>query len=402
VTATTLKLHRPGPLDIHPDADLLDAQGARWLHHHRLGNDHAHREFLARSGFGHCVAPLYPHAGTAILQTVTDLMYWSFALDDIRDAPGHDARAAAHMGRLQRTIEAPDAALLGDDLLSTALHDVITRMTCQIPPAQMRRFTEGMRTYFLGAAWELAARTTSEPPGLNETTGIRLYSVGAQPFVALIEAVNGYRLDHDELTAPAVQAMTEMTWLISAWDNDICSWSKESRGAAADNSFVTALARLHHQTTAQALAQAANLRNQVMARFLDLSDEITPPHPSACVATSATSPSGSAATSNSSSPTPATSTMTRLCSSPLPPTASPTRPRPLSPLSPGGGTPLLHARSPRRNILCERLPGLHLALLRGRGQRVPPAVTWQPRTQTSAFPVPWRRSTPQRRTDYEG
>jgi hypothetical protein len=276
VTATTLKLHRPGPLDIHPDADLLDAQGARWLHHHRLGNDHAHREFLARSGFGHCVALLYPHADTAILQTVTDLMYWSFALDDIRDAPGHDARAAAHMGRLQRTIEAPDTALLGDDPLSTALHDVITRMTCQIPPAQMRRFTEGMRTYFLGAAWELAARTTSEPLGLNETTGIRLYSVGAQPFVALIEAVNGYRLDHDELTAPAVQAMTEMTWLISAWDNDICSWSKESRGAAADNSFVTALARLHHQTTAQALAQAANLRNQVMARFLDLSDEITP------------------------------------------------------------------------------------------------------------------------------
>jgi len=191
-------------------------------------------------------------------------------------------------------------------------------MRCQIPPAQMRRFTEGMRTYFLGAAWELAARTTSEQPGLNETTRIRLYSVGAQPFVALIEAVNGYRLDHDELTAPAVQAMTEMTWIISAWDNDICSWSKESRGAAADNSFVTALARLHHQTTAQALAQAAALRNQVMARFLDLSDEITPTASASLRRYLGDLTIWLSGTSNSSSPAPATSTMTRLCSSPFP------------------------------------------------------------------------------------
>jgi hypothetical protein len=89
----------------------------------------------------------------------------------------------------------------------------------------------------------------------------------------LCEIAGNYRLASADLVGPPVRALTEMTWLLAAYDNDIFSLPKELTDQLADTSIVTLCAMRRGGDTLQGLADTVGLRNQTMALFLRLREQ---------------------------------------------------------------------------------------------------------------------------------
>ena len=88
------------------------------------------------------------------------------------------------------------------------------------------------------------------------------------------EIADGYELSAEAVEHPAVRALTEMSWLLVAFDNDLYSYHRENVLQGNGLNAVDVVAREQGRTVAEAVDTVVAMRDRVMCRFLALGDEV--------------------------------------------------------------------------------------------------------------------------------
>lgn len=201
--------------------------------------------------------------------------YWGFAFDDARCDNGalskNPAEFVALSCALQRVLDAPHESVAQDRFVR-ALHDIGAGFRAHATPTQVRRFADAHRNWLHCVAWQISNASVERIPDVDTYLSMRLGSCGGPPTLAMLEIANGTEVPDSEMDSPAVRALTEMTRLIAALDNDLHSYRKEFHQNDADQNIVSALMHENDWDVRRAVTGAVAIRDRVMTRFLHLRD----------------------------------------------------------------------------------------------------------------------------------
>jgi phomopsene synthease len=256
---------------IHPFAPVVEAASAVWLaRYHYFGDDADGRALLATKS-AEFAARVSPHAITERLQIASDWDYWGFAFDDHSDGGPFATDAAAfttYAHRLVRLLEMRGPCLPDADPLTSAVIDISARFASCVSPAQHRRWVQAHRAWLFGVAAQVSATDLD----LNQYLMIRLNNAAGEVVTVTCELVGGYSVPADEYHSPEVQALTEMSRLLAALDNDFQSYAKTVvLQEKNQQNIIGIIARQDHCSVRTAVTRAIALRDRIMCRFLELS-----------------------------------------------------------------------------------------------------------------------------------
>ncbi|MEU8956010.1 hypothetical protein AB0C93_17095 [Streptomyces sp. NPDC048518] len=205
-------------------------------------------------------------------------VYWGFGFDDARCDTGplstRPAQFNALAGQVQRACET-DTAEYGDRFVG-ALQDIMRRLRSFTPPTQVDRFVQGHRAWLSGVSWQIGNQSLGRMPGLDEFLVMRLLSSGGFPTMALLEPATGAEVPDREMNRPAVRALTEMSIMVAALDNDRHSLRKEIGGGQTDQNIYPVLMAEREIPLQEAVHEANALRDRVLRRFLEVHDRVRP------------------------------------------------------------------------------------------------------------------------------
>lgn len=269
-----LRLWCPIPCENNPFANLIEERTTAWIYRHGLGNDAEHRDQLAqRSSIGQCASRWYPDSEVDLAQIGADFLALTFALDDFIDLPhksGDNVSRIVRLARFTRPAEAPESPPLDDSPLGMALADILGRLSQYATSVQLARFGEACRKMFVGLVWQHSLLADGLSHDLNEYAAMRMATVFGPCYTSLAEILHGYQLGCGELATPAVRALSEMSWWLTGWHNDIYAWAKEAASGAPDINAVAVIASRNGGHIEPAMEEAVALTNQVMALFVTL------------------------------------------------------------------------------------------------------------------------------------
>ena len=284
ITIATPWVYCPIPSAIHPRVDRLEQRGVEWMRRFGFCDERVAQRRVVGSRAAEFAARMAPDAPDEMLQLATDWSYLMFVFDDQCDAERErpDARSILDFAvRMLRTLEAPSAALVDAHPIGPAFTELARRAHALATPTQLVRCAEAHRQWVLGLAWEMATRRQHWSLDLNDYVMMRLYGCAGPPVTALIALMSDGEVPGAELDQPRVRALTELSWIIAASDNDLVSYGKElwsvnnaqaSPGERPLN-LLEVLMRSRGCELAEALRIAVNLRNDFMTLFVALREE---------------------------------------------------------------------------------------------------------------------------------
>ncbi|MBG0831209.1 hypothetical protein HS041_25995 [Planomonospora sp. ID67723] len=269
------------PIDpaVNPAAQRVEQRAVAWVDEAGFCADPSERAWVIATKSADFYARFAPHAGEDGLLAAVLWVYWGFAFDDARCDSGHFSHHLAEFvpmaARVQRALErpCPDAA---DDAYARALHDIATRFRRTATPVQFHRFVAAHRAWLAGVTWQIANQATGTMPSLEDYITMRLHSAGGEPTFAMLEIANGMEVPAAEMDGPALRALTEMAILTAALDNDRHSLTKELSRRQTGQNVYTVLLHRHAGSLAEAMHEAARLRDRVLCRFLRLRETVRP------------------------------------------------------------------------------------------------------------------------------
>jgi hypothetical protein len=265
----------PFPAAVHPAVVEVERVAVDWLDKVALHRTERERARLVGTHSAEFYARFAPHGIPENILTAALWVYWGFAFDDARcDHGPYSADPSAFLalaGQVQRALEcaAPPA-----EPYAAALHTIATRMRSQVSATVVRRFAEAHRTWLYCVAWQIGNRAAGRMPTLGEYLTMRLGSAGGPPTIALLEVANGIEVPGREMDSPAVRALTDMTHLIAALDNDLHSYRTELAERHTDQNIVSVLRHHDGLGVAAAFDAAVSIRDRVMVRFLALLERV--------------------------------------------------------------------------------------------------------------------------------
>lgn len=270
-------IYSPFPPAIHPDHELVDKQVAAWAIELGVGSDDLRGQLVGQD-IGTFAARILPEGDRDVVAILGDFVIWLFAVDDGHCEEGdlgtRPGELAAMLSRLLRVAQNPEAPMLLDDPLAVGLRDLRRRISQHATPGQVTRWVDALREYFLSVVWEAHHRSQGTVPGLNDYTLMRLYDGATSVVFPLLELGHRYELHPDQRDQLPVRAASEMASFVVTWDNDICSFHKESRG---QRYYLNVLRVLMHESgldPGQALTAAIAQRDRVTCLFLRLRQEL--------------------------------------------------------------------------------------------------------------------------------
>ncbi|MEV6669313.1 hypothetical protein [Streptomyces sp. NPDC051162] len=274
----SMPFYCPIPPAAHPRLREIDDASVDWMLERELDTPPHQRQRLVRCDFGGLTARTMPYGQTGPLGVVAKLHSVLFSLDDaVCDEAGATAHGLAHVtSRIMRVLEAPTPQWPDDTPHAAALRAIRTELVEHATPRQLRRWTEGMRTYLSGLVWEAACRRDRALPSLSDYAAMWMRAIGMAPSTALMDVAGGYDLNDHDLDRPEVRALTEMTWTLVAWDNDFYSRNKEIQRAGDNLNLIDVLAQERDCEPARAQEEAMAMRDRVMTLFLRLRDQLWP------------------------------------------------------------------------------------------------------------------------------
>jgi hypothetical protein len=164
-------------------------------------------------------------------------------------------------------LEIPQA-LTSADPLTSALMDISTRFASCVSPAQHRRWVQAHRAWLFGVAAQVSAADLD----LDGYVTIRLNNAAGEVVTVTCELVGGYDVCAQDYHQPAVRALTEMSRLVAALDNDLHSYAKTvALQETNQQNIIGVIAAQDHCSVRTAVTRAISLRDRVMCRFLELS-----------------------------------------------------------------------------------------------------------------------------------
>ncbi|MER5883368.1 hypothetical protein ABT160_06030 [Streptomyces sp. NPDC001941] len=261
----------PIPSAGHPDAERIDGDSLAWVAGlDAVGPGGLGR--LARGRRGLAAAWAHPQGIPERVRVPADLMYLADALRDGTPPPGA-RRLHAALGRLAAAAEPPGAPDALDDPWLRGVRDVRRRLVQWATPLQAARWGGAWRRLLMGWSWEAAVLAEGAVPGLDEYVALRAYgSAGAESLTVLIDAVDGYEVPARQLEALPVRALTEMNWLVTALDEDLCRYEHGRRDRL---NVVDVVARAEGCSADQAVPSVVSMRDRVMCLFLRLGTQVS-------------------------------------------------------------------------------------------------------------------------------
>ncbi|WP_433544756.1 terpene synthase family protein [Streptomyces sp. CA-294286] len=260
----------------HPAARVLNELTVDWMFRQHLDTDEEQRSRLALCDFGGLTAATMPYGSLAPLTLMAKFHAVLFSLDDgvcdeARPTAGHLAQETA---RIMRAVEAPGVPSPGESRHAAALRSLRLELESYATPRQLRRWIDAMRVYTSGLVWEASCRRDPGLPSLNDYVTLWMQAIGMAPSTAMMEIVAGYSVPDEDLEDPRVRALTEITWTLVSWDNDLYSRNKELLRAGDDLNLVDVLSHELDCGPEQALARAVEMRDRVMVLFLRLRAQV--------------------------------------------------------------------------------------------------------------------------------
>jgi hypothetical protein len=266
-----MAVYCPIPPAIHPSAAAVEAASMVWLAGYHYFSEDADRRRLLATNSAEFAARVSPHANTERLQIASDWDYWGFAFDDHSDGGLFATDVAAfttYAHRLIRQLEIRGPRLVDADPLTSAVIDISARFASCVSPAQHRRWVQAHRAWLFGVAAQVSATDLD----LNQYLTIRLNNAAGEVVTVTCELVGGYSVPADECHSPVVQALTEMSRLLAALDNDFHSYAKTVvLQEKNQQNIISIIARQDHCSVHTAVTKAISLRDRIMCRFLELS-----------------------------------------------------------------------------------------------------------------------------------
>jgi hypothetical protein len=264
----------PVPAAVHPAVREIEALAVEWLDRVRLHRTDRERARLVGTNSTEFYARFAPSGTPAGILTAAMWVYWGFAFDDARcdDGP-YSANPPAFLelaGQVQRALETSETPA---EPYAAALHDIARRMRAQVTPTVFRRFVDAHRHWLYCVAWQVGNRAAGRMPTVDEYLTMRIGSAGGPPTIALLEVANGIEVPPEEMDSPAVHALTDMTHLIAALDNDLHSFRTELAENHTAQNIISVLCHHENLSPAAAVDAAVAIRDRTMVRFLTLRDQ---------------------------------------------------------------------------------------------------------------------------------
>ncbi|MEU8432708.1 terpene synthase family protein [Streptomyces sp. NPDC029216] len=263
---------------VHPKAAEIEERCVEWIDAFGIYADATERAWGLATRAADLTSRTIPFGEVEPMVLFAEWNYWAFAADDWQDDSGPTAaRAVAvaeHGARLARTVEAPGPSLLPPGPHTAALEDLAARTRAMLRPGQLRRFTEGIREWVLGATWQNANAERGLMPSLEGLAAARICSSGTRFLLTWCDVANGIYLPSDVMYSAPVQALTDAAGFIVSCDNDVFSYNKEDHHVPWEQNVVNVLAHQHGCTPAEALPMAFALRDRTMSLFVRLRDRL--------------------------------------------------------------------------------------------------------------------------------
>lgn len=266
----------PVPAAAHPAAGVLNELTVDWMLRQQLDADEDQRRRLALCDFGGLTAATMPYGRLAPLTLMAKFHAVLFSLDDgvCDEAQPTSDTLARETGRIMRAVEAPGTPAPGESRHAAALRELRIELERYATPRQLRRWVDAMRVYTSGLVWEASCRRGLGQPSLNDYVTLWMRAIGMAPSTAMMEIVAGYSVPDEDLEDPRVRALTEITWTLVSWDNDLYSRNKELLRADDDLNLVDVLCHELGCGPEQALEHAVAMRDRVMVLFLRLREQV--------------------------------------------------------------------------------------------------------------------------------
>jgi hypothetical protein len=270
---------------VHPLVSDIQRQSEDWMAQFDFWPDASGRQTVQAFNCAELACRMAPDGIPEHLQICADWFHLAFVWDEFYDrlpaakAGGGLAQLAELAVKVIRTLRVPGAALLPESSpTSVALHDLAERLHRMSTPVQRRRIIDGQQDWLSAVAWEVASRSGTELPSLADYTAQRLYTVGGTAFTGWLDFLNGIEVSGNEWDAPAVRALTEISGIIVAIDNDLYSyakdlWFQQHHGVLLLN-YVSVLAAHFDCSVPAALEEAVRMRDRLMCLFLRLREQI--------------------------------------------------------------------------------------------------------------------------------
>lgn len=225
------------------------------------------------------LADACPEAAVEPLRFAARLWYWEYALDDMCVDGGllfgRPSEAARMISEIRRYLQAPQTATSPESRWLRPLWELRGHIVSIASPVQVDRWLATTRDMFASFEREVSLRSgAAEVSSIDEHLLMRMDTSGARQYTGLIDVLHGYVLHRGELSAPAVRGATEACCALLGLDNDIYSYQREfaAHGPSCLNA-VTIIAAERDLDPHSALLAAVSLHNDLMRRFLRLSEE---------------------------------------------------------------------------------------------------------------------------------
>ncbi|MEU6865772.1 hypothetical protein ABZ924_21345 [Streptomyces sp. NPDC046876] len=262
---------------IHPKAAELEERAVAWIDGYGLYPDATERAWCLATRSADFTARIIPYGDVETMLLFTQWNYWAFAMDDRQDSGAASSRTAtvADQGaRLVRAVEAPGSGLLPPGPFTAALEDLVVRTREILTPVQLHRFTEGIRDWVFGSAWQAVYAQRGAMPSLNEYVAMRTSDNGTRFTLAWCNAANGIELPSRTLYSAPVQVLTEAAGLIVGCDNDVFSYNKDDHQEPLEENLINVLAQERGLGTSRALEEAVAFRDRLVGLFVALRDRV--------------------------------------------------------------------------------------------------------------------------------
>ncbi|MFJ4918888.1 hypothetical protein [Streptomyces sp. NPDC088725] len=266
----------PVPSARHPSGDTLNDLTVHWMLRRKLDTDERQLKRLAVCDFGGLAAATMPYGTLEPLSLMAKFYAVLFSLDDgVCDETGATADLLAQeTSHIMRALEAPAARTRDDSPHTAALREIRLELERYASPRQLRRWVDAMRVYTSGLVWEASWRNRPGLPSLDDYVSLWMRAIGVAPFTAMIEIIGGFSVSDGQLEDPRVRALTEITWTLVSWDNDLYSRNKELLRADDNLNLIDVLCQELGPDPHRSLVRAVAMRDRVMVLFDRLAAQV--------------------------------------------------------------------------------------------------------------------------------
>lgn len=257
-------------------ANAVERETLAWADGFGLFKDSRSLEVFRAGGIGLLAGRFHPFSERDELRLIADFYAWMFLQDDLRDESdlGRNPDSLSETDRRSLDVLEGDEPADSDGPVIRAVHDLRERFATLAPgPMWMRRFTRTIRNYLEATIWEASNRARGVVPDPESYLRMRPLTGGLDIDEELIGLSENARLPRRVLNERSVRRLTEISFNVVCWSNDVLSLEKELAHGDVHN-LVVVLQRATDLSLEDAVERVIEMHNAEVRDFIALAPEL--------------------------------------------------------------------------------------------------------------------------------